>query len=78
MFCVQLREGQESLEHALALRRLAVKQPVFSGVADLYTGKALMFQGDWEEGVNYVRKGVAFQKSVGLIGSWSVGQAGRG
>jgi ATP/maltotriose-dependent transcriptional regulator MalT len=67
MFCMLLRDGQAGLEHALALRRLAAKQPVFTGVADLYTGEALMFQGHWEEGVNYVRKGVAFHKSVGLI-----------
>ena len=54
-----LRDGQAVLEHALALRGLADKQPVFTGVADLYTGKALMFQGQWEEGVNHIRKGVA-------------------
>ena len=68
MFCVLLRDPQAGLEHALALRRLSAKQPVFTGVADLYTGKALMFRGHWEEGVNNVRKGVAFHKSVGLIG----------
>lgn len=26
-----------------------------------------MSQGDWEEGLNYVRKGVAFHQSVGLL-----------
>jgi DNA-binding winged helix-turn-helix (wHTH) protein len=67
MFCGILRDGQGALEHAQALRSLAPKQPVFTGLADAYTGEALMSQGDWKEGLNYVRKGVAFHQSVGLL-----------
>ena len=67
MFCGILRDGPGALEHAQALRSLASKQPVFTGLADAYTGKALMSQGDWEEGLNYVRKGIAFHQSVGLL-----------
>ncbi len=68
MFCRLLGDGQACLEHAEALRRLAVKQPVWTGFADLYTGEALMTQGNWEEGTGYLRKAIAFHKAVGLYG----------
>jgi tetratricopeptide (TPR) repeat protein len=73
MFCGILRDGEGALAHAQELHRLAAKHPVFAGLADAYTGKALMFQGRWEEGVDYVRKGVAFHREVGLVSQlmWS-------
>ena len=79
MFCMLLRDGQAGLEHARALRRLAAKQPVFAGVADLYMGKALMFQGHWEESGKLRPQGRrAFHKSGPAWKSWAahVGQAG--
>ena len=60
MFCGILCHEQGVLQHAQALSHLADKQPVFAGLADAYTGKVLMSQGDWQEGLNYVRKGIAF------------------
>jgi class 3 adenylate cyclase len=73
MFCGILRDGEGALAHAQELHRLATKHPVFAGLADAYTGKALMFQGRWEEGVDYVRKGAAFHRTVGLVSQlmWS-------
>ena len=62
-----LRDGQACLEHAQALRRLGAKQPVFTGLADVNMGRALMLRGSWEEGVGYLRKAIAFHKAVGLI-----------
>ena len=67
MFCGILCHEQGVLQHAQALSHLADKQPVFAGLADAYTGKVLMSQGDWQEGLNYVRKGIAFHQSVGLL-----------
>jgi DNA-binding winged helix-turn-helix (wHTH) protein len=67
MFCALLRDGRECLEHAQVLRRLAAKQPAFTGLADLNTGRALMLQGSWEEGLGYLRKAIAFHKAVGLV-----------
>ena len=66
MFCGLLRDARAALEHAQELRRLAANQPVWTGLADMDTGKALMIQGEWEDGVNYLRKGIAFHKAVGL------------
>jgi DNA-binding winged helix-turn-helix (wHTH) protein/tetratricopeptide (TPR) repeat protein len=66
MLCGLLRDAQETLKHAQALRRLAVNQPVWGGLADTYTGKALMFRGKWDEGIDYIHRGTAFHESVGL------------
>jgi len=68
MLCRLLADGQACLDHAQALRRLAVKQPAFTGFADFYTGEALMIQGNWEEGADYLRKAIAFHETVGLYG----------
>src|SRR5262249_42147882 len=53
MFCRLLGDGQACLEHAQTLRRLAVKQPAFTGFADFCAGEALMIRGHWEEGAGY-------------------------
>ena len=62
-----LRDARSTLDHALALRRLSAKQPVFTGLADLNTARALMFQGKWEEGGGYLRKAIAFHETVSLV-----------
>jgi len=62
-----LSDGQACLEHAQALRRLGAKQPVWTGLADANTGRALMLQGSWEEGVGYLRKAIVLHKAVGLV-----------
>jgi predicted ATPase len=61
-----LRDGQACFEHAQALRLLDAKRPAFTGLADVNTGRALMLQGRWKEGVGYLRKAIAFHKAVGL------------
>jgi hypothetical protein len=66
MLCPLLRDARACLEHAQALRRLGVKQPAFIGLADVNTGRALMLPGNWEEGVGYLRKAIAFHEAVGL------------
>ena len=49
------------------MRRLGAKQTAFTGLADVNTGRALLPQGSWKEGVGYLRKAIAFHKPVGLI-----------
>jgi hypothetical protein len=61
-----LHDAPGVLERSEVLRRMAAKQPVWAGHADVYAGKALMIQGKWEDGVSYLRKGIAFHKAVGL------------
>ena len=67
MVCAVLRDAGRALEHARALRRLATKQPVFEGLADENMGRALMFQGSWQEGVVYSREAVPHHKTAGLL-----------
>ena len=67
MLCGTFRNAQATLEHAQELRRLVSKHPVFEGLADAYTGNALMFQGDLKTRIDHVRKGIAFHQSVGLL-----------
>jgi hypothetical protein len=62
-----LRDRQVCVEYAQALRLFGAKQPVFTGLADVITGRAFMFQGSWHEAVDYLRKGIAFHEAVGLI-----------
>jgi ATP/maltotriose-dependent transcriptional regulator MalT len=66
MLCGLLGDGRAVLEHAQELRHLSANQPAWAGIADMDTGKALMIQSEWEEGVRYLRKGVAFHKALGL------------
>jgi hypothetical protein len=68
IFSAMLHDAQAALEHSQVLGRMAAKQPVWSGLADFYAGKALMIQGRWEEGAGYLRKAIAFHNSVGLFG----------
>jgi ATP/maltotriose-dependent transcriptional regulator MalT len=65
--CCQLRDSEAAVDHAKALSRLAATQPVWTGLADVYMGRALMLQGRWEEGVGYLRKAIAFHKANGLL-----------
>jgi hypothetical protein len=67
MVSAVLRDAGRALEHAQALRRLAAKQPVFEGLADENTGRALMFQGSWHEGVAYSRQAVPRHRTAGLL-----------
>jgi tetratricopeptide (TPR) repeat protein len=66
-FYTLARDASGALEHAQALLRLARKEPVWTGVADANIGRALIFQGKWEEGGIYLRRAIAFYKSVGLV-----------
>jgi DNA-binding winged helix-turn-helix (wHTH) protein/tetratricopeptide (TPR) repeat protein len=65
--CCQLRDSGAAIDHAEALSRLAATQPVWTGLADVYMGRALMLQGHWEEGVGCLRKATAFHKANGLF-----------
>jgi predicted ATPase len=65
---IPLRDPQGTLEHSEALRLLALQQPAWTGVADYYTGEALLMQGKQEEGVARVRSSIAFFTAVGLDG----------
>src|SRR5262245_31698213 len=67
MFRSLLRDSKGTLEDAKELRRLAAKQPVWTGYADSNMGQALMLQGNWEEGGSYLRKANALHKSAGLV-----------
>jgi DNA-binding winged helix-turn-helix (wHTH) protein/tetratricopeptide (TPR) repeat protein len=66
MFCELLRDEVATLEQAQALRRLAAKEPVWTGFADIYTGMGLMMQGAWEDGEDYLHKAITFHRAVGL------------
>jgi len=65
--CCLLHDGSAAIDHAKVLSRLAATQPVFTGLSDVYMGRALMLQGHWEEGVGYLRKAIAFHKANGLL-----------
>jgi DNA-binding winged helix-turn-helix (wHTH) protein/tetratricopeptide (TPR) repeat protein len=67
-----LGDGSATLEHAQELRRLTAKQPVWTGLADVHTGRALMLQGDWEGGIRYVRESSAFNKAMGLTAQLTI------
>ena len=68
LFCGTLRDAQGTLEHSQAMRLMAVKEPVWSGLADFFAGKARIIEGDWHGGAKYLRKAIAFHESVGLSG----------
>lgn len=67
MFSALLCDGEAVLEHANALRRLADTQPVWTGLADLNMGRALMLQGRYEEVAAYLRKANVYHKAIGLL-----------
>ena len=67
IFCDLLHDPDATLEQAQALRALAAKEPVWDGLADLYTGIALMMQSKWEAGEGYLRNGIKSCSSVGLL-----------
>ena len=56
-----------TLEQAEALRALAAKEPIWGGLASLYTGMAWMMPGTWEAGEESLRDGVKFCSSVDLL-----------
>jgi ATP/maltotriose-dependent transcriptional regulator MalT len=62
----ELNESTTALEHAQALSDLAATQPVWSGLADIYMGRAALLQGRWEVGKSYLQQAVAFLKETGL------------
>src|SRR5262249_15014952 len=72
-FYVSMRDERAALEHAEALGRLAVKQPVWTGIADLNMGQVRLIQGNWEEARRYLRKSIAHLKEIGMMGAlpWS-------
>src|SRR2546423_1401304 len=66
MLSWHLRDPKAALEHAQALRHVAITQPVWTGLADANLAKTLMLRGEWDEGVSVLRKATAHYKSVGL------------
>lgn len=66
-FSIQLCDARTTLAHAEALRRAAAIQPVWTGLADLYTGEALTIQCDWERAAAYARRAISFYKATGMI-----------
>jgi tetratricopeptide (TPR) repeat protein len=62
-----LHDADGALQHAQALHRLAAKQPAFQCMADQNMGRALMFQGRWQEGVIHSRQAIALHKTSGLL-----------
>ena len=67
VFFTLLRDARVVIEHAQALKDMAAKQPVWSGVSDLCMSQALMIQGKPEAGIGYLRKAIAFHKEVSLL-----------
>ena len=67
-FFGMMRDVQGTVENAQAMKVLALKGPVWSGLADYYAGKALMLEDKWREAATYLRKAITFQDSVGLFG----------
>ena len=61
-----LRDSREVVECSQALRRLAAKQPVWTGAAEINTSRGLMLQGKWQESADYLYSAIAFYKEVGL------------
>jgi tetratricopeptide (TPR) repeat protein len=62
-----LHDADGAWRHAQALDRLAAKQPAFQCMADQNMGRALMFQGRWQEGVIHSRRALALHKTSGLL-----------
>ena len=67
-FSGMLRDLPGALENAEAMKVMALKGPLWSGLADYYAGRVLMLQGNWREAATYLRKAIAFQDSAGLFG----------
>lgn len=72
-FYIRLRDEQAAFDHAEMLSRLAVKQPVWTGMAEGYKGQAMLLQGDWEKAMGCLRRSMDLNREVGLVGtlSWS-------
>ena len=68
LFFGMLRDLEGTLENAQAMSVMAVKGPVWSGLADYFAGRARMLEGDWREAATYLHKAITFQDSVGLFG----------
>jgi DNA-binding winged helix-turn-helix (wHTH) protein/tetratricopeptide (TPR) repeat protein len=64
--CSLLHDAPAVHEHALALRYHAARQPVWNGFADVCMAKALMIEGEWEQAMGYLRKGIDFYRAAGL------------
>jgi DNA-binding winged helix-turn-helix (wHTH) protein/tetratricopeptide (TPR) repeat protein len=68
LFFGMLRDLTGTLENAHAMKEMALKGPVWSGLADYFAGRAHMLEGNWREAATYLQKAIAFQDSVGLFG----------
>jgi ATP/maltotriose-dependent transcriptional regulator MalT len=68
LFSGMLGDARGTLEHSQSMKVMAVKEPVWSGIADYFAGKASMIEGDWREGATYLHKAINFHESVGLFG----------
>ena len=68
LFSGMLRDLPAIREHAQTMKVMAVKSPVWSGLADYYAGRARMLEGNWREAATYLHKAVTFQDSAGLFG----------
>lgn len=61
-------DASQEWENANKLRSLAVKHPVWIGLADFFTANAKMLEGDWQGAEKYLDKAIVFHESVGLVG----------
>jgi tetratricopeptide (TPR) repeat protein len=68
LFSAMLRDLEGMLENAQAMKVMAVKGPVWSGLADYFAGRARMLEGNWEQAATYLDKTITFHDSVGLFG----------
>jgi DNA-binding winged helix-turn-helix (wHTH) protein len=67
-FSLMLRDLPGILEHAQSMNVMAVKSPVWSGLADYFASRARMLDGNWREAATYLHKAITFQDSAGLFG----------
>src|SRR5262249_27695038 len=64
LFSGMLRDLAGTLEHAQAMKLMAVKGlPVWSGLADYFAGRACMLEGNWRDAATYLHKAITFQDS---------------
>jgi tetratricopeptide (TPR) repeat protein len=68
LFCWMLQDKLGMLEQSRVMAQLSIKEPVWNGLADLLTAKALIIEGDLPQGAKYLSKAIAFNNSVGLLG----------
>jgi adenylate cyclase len=61
-----LHDETATLEQAQVLGELAAREPMWGGLANLYTGIASIMRGKWEEGEESLRHAINFCSNAGL------------